>query len=49
MSKADKIKCPETFKAEKNGLIYCLFQPINKLKMSDHEEPCSSLMSKNQM
>ena len=48
MSKADKIKCPETFKAEKNGL-FCLFQPINKLKMSDHEEPCSSLMSKNQM
>ena len=29
--------------------LFFLFQSVNTLKMSDHEEPSFSLMSKNQM
>ena len=46
--KTGEIKCPETLKAEKINLFF-LFQPVNKLRMSDHEEPSTSLMSKNQV
>ena len=49
--KRTKVSAPETFKSKKRMLInlFILLQPVNKLKISDHEESSSSVMSKNQI